>query len=76
MPIGAPARSVPINLLGGGSFRWPGAQALDAETREKIYWAEIAEPPANRGTSLNQRQTLKNVRDQLADEPSELETRG
>ncbi len=65
------ARPVPVNLLGG--YRWPGAGPLDAETRAKIHWAEIAEP---RGTSLAQRQTLKNVRDQLADEPSELETRG
>src|SRR6266516_6537333 len=41
-----PARSVPINLLGGGSYRWPGARPLDPETRAKIYWCEIGEPPA------------------------------
>ena len=41
-----PVRSAPINLLGGGSFRWPGALPLDPETREKIYWCEIGEPPA------------------------------
>ncbi len=69
-----PACSVPLTLLGG--YRWPGARQIDVETMAKIYWAEIAEPPANRGTSLNQRQTLKNVRDQLADEPLGLETRG
>src|SRR6516225_10869676 len=56
------ARSLPLNLLGG--YRWPGARLLDAETREKIYWCQIAEPPAKRGASLKKRQTLKNVRDE------------
>jgi len=56
-----PARSVPINLLGGGPFRWPGARPLDAETREKIYWAEIGEPPAQRRHVAKKRQTVKHV---------------
>jgi len=56
-----PVRSAPINLLGGGSFRWPGARPLDAETREKIYWAEIGEPPPSGGRVVKKRQTVKHV---------------
>jgi hypothetical protein len=37
------ARAVPLNLMGGGSFRWPGDRPLDAVTRAKIFWAEIGE---------------------------------
>jgi hypothetical protein len=43
-----PVPSVAINLLGGGSFRWPGERPLDAETRAKVRRAEIAEAPAQR----------------------------
>jgi hypothetical protein len=53
------ARSVPLNLLGG--YRWPGAEPLDADTREKIYWAEIGEPPGQRQRVVKKRQTPKHV---------------
>jgi hypothetical protein len=33
--------SVPLNLLGGGSWRWPGTPKLDPVVREKIRSAEI-----------------------------------
>jgi hypothetical protein len=36
------AKSVRINILGGGSFRWPGARKIDAQTFEKILWREVA----------------------------------
>jgi hypothetical protein len=35
------AKSVPINILGGGSFRWPGARKIDAQTFEKMLWREV-----------------------------------
>lgn len=48
--------SIPINLLGGGSWQWPEALQLDRITREKICRAEITElselhewPPDDRG---------------------------
>jgi hypothetical protein len=31
----------PLNLLGGGSWRWPGTPKLDPEVRENIISAEI-----------------------------------
>jgi len=31
----------PINLLGGGSWRWPGAGHLDAKTISKIRLCEV-----------------------------------
>jgi hypothetical protein len=58
----SPSRSVPLNLLGG--YHWPGARPLDAETRERIYWCEIGEPPAKRGASSKERQPSKNVGDE------------
>ena len=33
--------SVPLNLLGGGSWRWPGTPKLDPVVRENIISAEI-----------------------------------
>jgi endogenous inhibitor of DNA gyrase (YacG/DUF329 family) len=33
--------SVPLNLLGRGSWRWPGTTQLDATTRAKIVRCEI-----------------------------------
>ena len=33
--------SVPLNLLGGGSWRWPGTPKLDPVVRENIIGAEI-----------------------------------
>lgn len=42
--------SVPLNLLGGGSWRWPDTPTLDPIVREKITRAEIGDrfvrPPA------------------------------
>jgi endogenous inhibitor of DNA gyrase (YacG/DUF329 family) len=34
-------KSRPLNLLGGGEWRWPGPTQLDATTRSKIVCAEI-----------------------------------
>src|SRR5262245_53303501 len=31
----------PLNLLGGGSWRWPHAGTLDAKTFSKIRWCEV-----------------------------------
>ena len=31
----------PLNLLGGGSWRWPGTGRLDSETLEKIRHCEV-----------------------------------
>jgi hypothetical protein len=31
----------PLNILGGGSFRWPNTPALDAKLREAILYREI-----------------------------------
>ncbi len=64
-----PARSVPINLLGGGSYRWPGARPLDPETRAKIYWCEIGEPPAGGKASPISRQAPGEEPCQLDAEP-------
>jgi hypothetical protein len=33
----------PLNLLGGGSWRWPGTPELDPVVREKIRLAEIGD---------------------------------
>jgi len=39
----------PINVLGGGSWKWPGAGQLDSKTLAKIRWCEVGgdlmEPP-------------------------------
>jgi hypothetical protein len=34
-------RNGPINLLGGGSWKWPKAGKLDRKTRAKIRWCEV-----------------------------------
>ena len=43
----------PLNLLGGGAFRWPAAGPLDAATTSKIQRSEIAAvvmmPPVDDG---------------------------
>lgn len=31
----------PINMLGGGSRKWPGAGRLDIKTISKIRWCEV-----------------------------------
>jgi hypothetical protein len=33
----------PLNIVGGGSFRWPNTPALDAKTREAIRLCEIGQ---------------------------------
>jgi hypothetical protein len=38
----------PLNLLGGGEWRWPGITQLDATTRAKIVCAEIGDTSAGR----------------------------
>jgi hypothetical protein len=39
----SPSRfSVPLNVLGGGSFRWPGAPSLDRAIRDEIVGIEVA----------------------------------
>ena len=45
-PAGHPTRSkrlhgAPQNILGGGSWRWPGSLHVDAATQAKIVHAEI-----------------------------------
>jgi hypothetical protein len=34
-------RAFPVDLVGGGSFKWPGATAIDPELRRKIINAEF-----------------------------------
>jgi hypothetical protein len=44
----------PLNILGGGSWRWPGAGHLDRKTLAKIRWCELGGellPPAEAGAS-------------------------
>jgi hypothetical protein len=42
-PRKRPSRfSVPLNILGGGSFRWPGTRSLDRSTRDTIVSVELA----------------------------------
>jgi endogenous inhibitor of DNA gyrase (YacG/DUF329 family) len=31
----------PLNLLGGGSWKWPGAVRIDSKTSAKIRWCEV-----------------------------------
>lgn len=31
----------PINLLGGGSWKWPGAGHVDIKTISKVRWCEV-----------------------------------
>jgi hypothetical protein len=31
----------PLNVLGGGSWRWPNSPSIDAKTRVKITWSEV-----------------------------------
>lgn len=31
----------PLNLLGGGSWRWPAVGQLDSKTLAKIRWSEV-----------------------------------
>jgi hypothetical protein len=38
----SPFADAPLNILGGGSFRWPDTPRLDAETLEKIRIREVA----------------------------------
>jgi hypothetical protein len=37
----SPYANAPLNLVGGGSFRWPGHMPLDARTLENILRSEI-----------------------------------
>jgi hypothetical protein len=37
--------NAPLNILGGGSFRWPGTPRLDARTLENIRRSEIGAAP-------------------------------
>jgi hypothetical protein len=34
--------SIPLNILGGGSFRWPATPWLDRSTRDNIVSVELA----------------------------------
>jgi hypothetical protein len=33
--------NAPLNLLGGGSWRWPEAKRLDSKTLANIRWSEV-----------------------------------
>jgi len=33
--------NAPLNILGGGSWRWPNTPRIDANTREKVIRAEV-----------------------------------
>jgi hypothetical protein len=37
--------NAPLNVLGGGSFRWPETPRLDARTLENILSSEIGAAP-------------------------------
>jgi hypothetical protein len=41
----SPYANAPLNLLGGGSFRWPETPRLDARTSENILRSEIGAAP-------------------------------
>ena len=41
----SPYTNAPLNILGGGSFRWPGTKRLDARTLENIRRSEIGAAP-------------------------------
>lgn len=41
----SPYANAPLNILGGGSFRWPGTKRLDARTLENIRRSEIGAAP-------------------------------
>jgi predicted nucleic acid-binding Zn ribbon protein len=41
----SPYAPAPLNILGGGSFRWPGRTRLDAGTLENILRSEIGAAP-------------------------------
>jgi hypothetical protein len=41
----SPYANAPLNILGGGSFRWPGRTPLDARTLENILRSEIGAAP-------------------------------
>jgi hypothetical protein len=34
-------RALPVNLVGGGSFKWPGATAIGPELRHRIVETEL-----------------------------------
>jgi hypothetical protein len=34
--------SIPLNILGGGSFRWPATPSLDRSTCDRIVSVELA----------------------------------
>jgi len=38
----SPYANAPMNILGGGSFRWPGTPRLDVRTLENIRRCEVA----------------------------------
>jgi len=43
-PAGHPptvTRTAPLNLLGGGSWRWPNSSRIDAKTLDKVRWCEV-----------------------------------
>lgn len=40
-----PYANAPLNVLGSGSFRWPGTERLDARTLENILRSEIGAAP-------------------------------
>jgi hypothetical protein len=41
----SPYANAPLNILGGGSFRWPGHTPLDGRTLENILRSEIGAAP-------------------------------
>jgi hypothetical protein len=41
----SPYANAPLNILGGGSFRWPGTPRLDARTLKNILRSEIGAAP-------------------------------
>jgi hypothetical protein len=41
----SPYANAPLNILGGGSFRWPNTPKLDRCTLENIWRCEIGAAP-------------------------------
>ena len=54
-PRPSPYTNAPLNILGGGSFRWPGTPRLDARTLENIRRCEVGTPPQHPARTRDKR---------------------
>ena len=50
----SPFADAPLNILGGGSFRWPDTPRLDAETLEKIRIREVGTIEINPSAAVSE----------------------